>query len=584
MRVISSPPCRSRSASGSSVTLLSSNVTTNTTTLLSSIAVETLVSSRSDTLSRNTTLAANATLSSNTTATSNSSSTALETQVSPQSQTRIATSSTLESSSTQSTSLSTAKMSSTTSGNETSSAPPKNDTPAPPTSPQNNETVTSSSSSSSSSSASSSSTSPASASDSSKPASDTSSNTSSPTGGQNNSTLTTPPSQPPTSTMTSVVKIKGTAPSTTLVSTITDQPTSTLKSPVNGVVVTEADGHTTLSYPAFVTMLTTSQEPDGSFVTFTHTMANPTGVNVDLSGASKGFFQNTGAVAGTFLAVGVVLASMAICLIWMIRRRRRQSSSSTDRWIEDMQRRQQTTPRFLDDPFLDEPPMTAVDPRRVSMRDPDQFQLDDGPLIPLTPAYHQSGAPAHMTSNVQRQQPPIPDESPFSDRNAMQTGGIGVAITADRLQPPYRAPSPLQMSRQSSPSLYPPTDRDELEEVDLNDIDDDPVAPPGVPRPTNADASRPSSAEVQTAPPRPPRSILRAPSKIYEPFTPPPSDSNHSSSDSPITPTFEKPFERQQRSTPMSRVVGVVGGADDIFTRPTLLNVRPRSKEGENTK
>ena len=247
-------------------------------------------------------------------------------------------------------------------------------------------------------------------------------------------------------------------------------------------------------------------------------------------------------------------------MFWLIRRRRKRQTS-THRWIEDMQRHPASTPAFTDDPFLDEPPMTAVDPRhRVALRSPDHFQLDDGPLIPLTPTYQ---------SNVQRKRPPT-SEGPFSDANAMtQPGSVGVAITSDRSHAYDRPPSALQFSRQSTPSLYPPTDRDELEEVDL---DDDPQQF-RQPISDSADTSRSGSTEVQpqAAPPRPPRSMLRTSSKAYELYTPPPSDSNHSASESPITPISEKPFDRLQRSTaprPLSKIE-----ADDIFTRPTFLNV-----------
>ncbi|KAK1228700.1 hypothetical protein PQX77_008194 [Marasmius sp. AFHP31] len=471
---------------------------------------------------------------------------------------------------------------------DSSTVPSKNDNPGAPTGPSNESSTPTSGSSTPSSSSNSTSASASPSSGNTPPSSTSQTNTSTGGDGSPNTAQTSPTDvalqRTGASTTTSVVMVKGTAPSTTVVSTITDAPKSTLKSPINGVLVTESDGHTSLSFPAFVTVLSTSQEADGSFVTYTHTMANPTGADVFGAGSKPGFFQNHGAVAGVFLALGIVLASMAGCIFWMIRRRRKRQSS-THRWIEDMRRHPAPTPPFVDDPFHDEPPMTAVDPRhRVALRSPDHFQLDDGPLIPLTPTY-QSGAPVTM-SNVQRKRPPT-SEGPFSDENAVGPGPVGVAITSDRshgYDRPLRPPSPLQFSRQSTPSLYPPTDRDELEEIDLDD-DDSPTPPQHFRQPVNdssVDATRPGSGDVQHAPPRPPRSVLRAPSKVYEPYTPPPSDSNHSGTESPITPISEKPFERLQRSTaprPLSK-----GEVDDIFSRPTLLNVRPRSKDGENTK
>ncbi|KAG7099083.1 hypothetical protein E1B28_000958 [Marasmius oreades] len=375
-----------------------------------------------------------------------------------------------------------------------------------------------------------------------------------------------------TSTTTSVIFAKGTEPSTTVVSTITESPESTFKSAV-GVVVTQSDGHTTLSFPPVVTVLSTSLLSNGSYVTFTHAVANPTGADQANGGTtSKGFLQNHGAVAGVFLAVGVILASLAGCIFILVRRQRRRKSQSSTH--EDIQSLPQT-PRYTDDPFEDHPQMAVVDGgNRVSMRSPDRLQLDDGgPLIPLTPT--RQTPPVLVAPPVQRKQPPV-DNGPFSDSNALSPIKQRIAVVVD--DNPNRPRSPLQVSRQSTPSLYPPTDNDEYEDIDL-----DGSIPPAQARPltdSSTNTSRPTSAEIQsvpfTAPPRPPRSILRVPSKVYEPNTPPPSESNHSSSDSPTTPVSERAFQperqlRQVRST--SKTFG-----EDVLTRPTLLNVRPRSK------
>ncbi|KAG6857534.1 hypothetical protein H0H87_000133 [Tephrocybe sp. NHM501043] len=106
---------------------------------------------------------------------------------------------------------------------------------------------------------------------------------------------TTSKQLPRTTTKVSVEAPKPTLPTST--STITDQPESTFSSPVPISVIDSNNGHVSLSTPAVVTVLSTSTQPDGGFVTYTHVIANPTAVS-DTQGGQTGFLANRGAVAG----------------------------------------------------------------------------------------------------------------------------------------------------------------------------------------------------------------------------------------------------------------------------------------------
>lgn len=92
----------------------------------------------------------------------------------------------------------------------------------------------------------------------------------------------------------------------------------------------------------------TSTAPDGQLITYTSviTVTGQTTVitaiaTVDPSGGNSlnnaanqdgdtGFFSNTGAVAGTFIAVGIAAVAMILGGLWFIRRRRRQRALDED--------------------------------------------------------------------------------------------------------------------------------------------------------------------------------------------------------------------------------------------------------------
>ncbi|MGG6497337.1 UNVERIFIED_CONTAM: hypothetical protein NY603_30890, partial [Bacteroidetes bacterium 56_B9] len=75
------------------------------------------------------------------------------------------------------------------------------------------------------------------------------------------------------------------------------------------VTTTDASGNTVTSAPPTITRLSTSTGANGEAITLTQVIRNP-GFNNGSSGGGSGassFFNNTGAVAGTFVAVGLVV-------------------------------------------------------------------------------------------------------------------------------------------------------------------------------------------------------------------------------------------------------------------------------------
>jgi hypothetical protein len=355
-----------------------------------------------------------------------------------------------------------------------------------------------------------------------------------------------PTSAPRSSTIIQAVKGENSA----VTSTITDQPSSTFASLV-GVQVTNADGSTTLSFPPLVTVLSTSQEANGSYVTWTHVVANPTGF-LSVDGASNSFFSKAGQVAGVFLVVGIVAASLMVFLFVSCRRRRARYNRRK-RWLSGIQR---PLP-IPDDPFedpRDPPSMWAVndgvswDGRRRTLIDnenPTPMSTDGptnglglsgvGPEAALThgggynPGYNLLGA-------------------------SYEQNMISLAVSTNRDGGQSR-PSLAQ----SSPSIYPPTlPAHDEDGIVYEDID---MGPPTLSR-------SPSSG----APPRPPRSHLRdsvVKGSEYFPMTPPPSVSSHGHSDPFADPSFS-PSSRPS-SAHIHKAV-----QEDIFNRRTILDVRAR--------
>ncbi|KAM6498086.1 hypothetical protein JOM56_006034 [Amanita muscaria] len=129
--------------------------------------------------------------------------------------------------------------------------------------------------------------------------------------------------QPSISTIHSTTVVtKAATPTSTGTSTLI--PVSTLSKPV-AVTQVAQNGSTSVFTPSFVTVLTTSTNSDGSAITWTGVYANPTS---DSSSQHQTFFQNTGAVAGVFAVLGIVVALVILCAVYLIRRSRRKRRHS----------------------------------------------------------------------------------------------------------------------------------------------------------------------------------------------------------------------------------------------------------------
>ncbi|KAI0788454.1 hypothetical protein C8Q75DRAFT_232970 [Abortiporus biennis] len=144
----------------------------------------------------------------------------------------------------------------------------------------------------------------------------------------------------------------------TTTSTVTDHPDTTLTSPVF-FSTTNALGRVSLSEPPIFTSIGVTTLSNGELISVTHIVANPTGVwgVNDSNAVSKGFFNNTGAVAGVFLAVGIITAIIgaAACYIISRNRRRRRIRQSISRPMPQLP--------FPDNPFQD--PRDAPSPTQM---------------------------------------------------------------------------------------------------------------------------------------------------------------------------------------------------------------------------
>ncbi|KAG7450548.1 uncharacterized protein BT62DRAFT_520664 [Guyanagaster necrorhizus] len=352
-----------------------------------------------------------------------------------------------------------------------------------------------------------------------------------------------------------------------------------------GVTVTGSDGQTSVTFPSFVTVLSTATESDGSVVTESAVVSNPTSVGHPESSNSS-FFSNTSAVAGTFAAVGIVAFAMLALLFVCYRRRRRQRERT--RWLsaitqppsyplhDDTDR----DPFDEDDPFEDpgDPPQMAqvMHAPQTTYINRDQRHEDSEHVNTEASTANLLGVRSFTAASLGiGHTTHIQEEGPFSDVNAfLSQEEIGLAITTG-----HPAPSSLH-SRQSTPSLYSDSplvngDADSFYTLDLQ---------PSVPPKTEIRA-------VPTLIPRPPRSILRGtpPSSQlrgseYRPLTPPDSVESQrlsfsSSSAGPSTPTglgFTTGSSLDHEHGKLSNPLPPTLSPTAILTRRTLLDIRPR--------
>lgn len=335
-----------------------------------------------------------------------------------------------------------------------------------------------------------------------------------------------------TSVVTHIIITKpGKSSSTT--STITDRPETTLSSAIPITVVDPLDGKTSLSFPAVLILYSTTSEPDGSFVTFTHVVANPTGLldGGQTATATSGFLSNGGKVAGVFVTVGIVFATLTL-LACLAAKRRRERSRQRRRWIETIQK----SPPSPQDPFQDPvPTMVQYGNNGNSLLFTQQREVfieESGNSYGLL---GNKGADRHGFENQ------ADNLRHLDDRE------IGLAVST----------GPDPELAQYSPSLYPPT------------------LPPTEPERTDLvmehDTINLPSAPIGKVPPRPPRSHLRETAKFAEryPMTPPSSVSSHEREPEPSPELHSLTPPNIAPSSPVR---------NNILARPTLLDVRQRTQ------
>ncbi|PBL01113.1 hypothetical protein ARMGADRAFT_411017 [Armillaria gallica] len=348
-----------------------------------------------------------------------------------------------------------------------------------------------------------------------------------------------------------------------------------------GVTVTGPNGQTSVTFPSFVTVLSTATESDGTVVTESAVVSNPTGLGQpDKNGNSS----NTSAVAGTFAAVGIVVFAVIALLLVCCRRRRRQRART--RWLTAI-----TQPPsyplhddadrdpFEDDPFEDHrnppqmaqvtnAPQTTYINRDQRHEDSEHVDTEES-TANLLGARNFAAAPLATGPTTRTQ-----EEGPFSDVNEFSPQeAIGLAITTSY-------PVPSLHSRQSTPSLYSDSPRVHGDADSFYDIDSG--SPPPVPPKTETRPAAPPAI------PRPPRSILRGtpPSRgsEYRPLTPPDSVESQrfsisSSSAGPATPTgmgFATGSSLDHETAKLATPLAPTLSPSAILTRRTLLDIRPR--------
>ncbi|KAF5390242.1 hypothetical protein D9757_002974 [Collybiopsis confluens] len=413
---------------------------------------------------------------------------------------------------------------------------------------------------------------------------------------------------------TSVKTVTQTVPSSTLTNTVTHEPESTLSSHV-GVTVT-ANGHAQISFPALVTLVTTSSFADGDLTTWTTVLANPTGA-AGTTANNTSFAHNEGALGGTIAALVVVTLAILAGLIVCCRRRGKRRMKRRQ-WIHNIQARLPVP----DDPF--ENPRDAPVMRSLSQTSRNEHHH-----------HFQSNSPVSAQGFLDQQssprfgvytEPAVPlnllglttdafSDSPYTS-NRMPNQRMGLAVTTDGVQAHQSRPSLAQ----SSPSIYPPSIPPSVyEDIDLMNQDPptasgaiglpSPITPTESPFNDGDSLTKPETvaapetislpvAAAIAAPLRPARSILRETrSKFTEHHhlaTPPSSLSGHGhgnfdemewggqspsssllSGDSvhETVPTFSFP---PSTSSKQSRPNSGSKSMEDVFARRTLLDVRPR--------
>ncbi|KAH7925187.1 hypothetical protein BV22DRAFT_454503 [Leucogyrophana mollusca] len=304
-------------------------------------------------------------------------------------------------------------------------------------------------------------------------------------------------------------------------STITEQAQSTFSQAVS-VTITNASGQLSVTVPPLVTSIGTTTGSDGALVTYTHVIANPPGWNSSPSSSGNSFFNNHGAVAGTFVVVGIVAAALFGCLYAAFVRHRRQRK-------RDQLRSSITWP--VNDPrggLFDQHPMHTSG---VPSFAPSSPSLYPSSLLPA-----EEGKPNdHLAGDASPQSPTVP------------------------LSPPPRPPR----------SLRPPISVENLVNISSAFSDDSSLAsrPPSVVFRSPSAPPRPPRARPPMLPEEPQRRLSKL-SQDYRPVTPPTSVSSLHDSSEPSSPVPEVAAPVGTESTQLQR------GASLLPHRRTLLDVR----------
>ncbi|KAG6811518.1 hypothetical protein H0H92_007072 [Tricholoma furcatifolium] len=255
----------------------------------------------------------------------------------------------------------------------------------------------------------------------------------------------TSPSATSSSVSSSVATTSSSVPTSTSTTTTTPTPT-TSTTPLLPVT-------TTSSTPLFPTTSVASVTTSTSIVAVTaSTAATPT---VSTTHSNKSFFQNTGAVAGVFTVVGLIVVALIIAFCTNIFRRRRQRQFDRETEEAATEAANAPAPTFLDDENdIYGPPVPAG-----SSAYHDSGGYNDHPNYAY-PAENNNGGYSDVSSHGTYSQPPMshpesynmrelsppPQELygvPYAPSNAGQAG-VGVA----------RARSTLLSSR-ASPGADP---------------------------------------------------------------------------------------------------------------------------------
>jgi hypothetical protein len=342
------------------------------------------------------------------------------------------------------------------------------------------------------------------------------------------------------------------------------QQTSAIKEPESTspyfvpVTLTSAkNGSVVLSTPAAVTILSTFSGPLGDFVTYTHIIANPpSSISGNQTFESSGcvfpalrgirkltlhrFLGNRGAMAAVFVFVGVVAATVVLCIAFF---RRHQSLNRRRRWLAGMRQQEYSEPS---NPFED--PRNPPEMRSVT---DDQPQTVQGSINPV--AFNDIIPGSYPTNRPYSGLGLIGVELGISSADLQERDRRSNDLPKHRLSqidpfltsiPNY---TPIEPSiAQSSPSIYPPSlpstgddDHPEVKDWQLENV-----------------LHIQSVNIVTDVPPRPPRSLLRRNSK--------PSDVL------PLT----LPSSSSSRSSPIVDRLKLKGSQDNILNRRTLLDVR----------